>query len=370
MALAQRPGSPLNVDGQGSAGAPATQPPPPGCSPDLLTLPSAGAPTSSPRTRVSEAAGVEGAPASRRPSPHVPARPLASPPSRQNGGSGRVPAGRGFGAAPRSAGHGREEPVPPPGRPGCQQPSSRRRGACGTEAGAKPWRWGAGGREQGRHYRPRPAEPRGGRRWGRGRRVGTRGGRRMGRGSGVGWEAAGAGEGGLRCRASPWPPALWALSPRGRLRWRAAHPARSVRVRARFVAGGSYLCLPFLYRPPSCCGAVAREMPGVTLGRGVLAPSSPRASLAWGTGGSEPRRRERPRRGLGRGRLRARARPSPRTRPRPRPLPLPAYSGLGGRGSGRAPGPAFPPDPRGLAGPAPSPPVGTTWRRASFSLRT
>nr|XP_025733669.1 cuticle collagen 39-like [Callorhinus ursinus] len=115
-------------------------------------------------------------------------------------------------------------------------------------------------------------------------------------------------------------------------------------MRARVAAGGSYLCLPFLYRPPSCCGAVAREMPGVTLGRGVLAPPAP--ARVWPGAPAAPNPQGG---GLGSGgRLRARARPSPQTCPRP--LPLPAHSGLGGlggRGSGRAPGPAFPPDPRG-----------------------
>lgn len=119
---------------------------------------------------------------------------------------------------------------PHPGRRGCPQPGSLRRGACGATAGARLWRRGAGGREQGRHYRARPPEPRlgapgvggggggGAGRGGRGsggsggRREGTRRGR--GRGSGGGGEAAGAGEGGVRCRARQWPQPC-GPSPRG-----------------------------------------------------------------------------------------------------------------------------------------------------------
>lgn len=193
---------------------------------------------------------------------------------------------------------------PHPGRRGCPQPGSLRRGACGATAGARLWRRGC--------RRPRTRTPlsgspagaaarssRGGRRWGRGSGKGRQGewgergeegGDKKREGAGLRRRRGGCGRwrGRRALQGASVAPALWALSPRGGLRWRAAHPARSVPLRARVAAGGSYLCLPFLYRPPSCCGAVAREMPGVTLGRGVLAPSSPRASLPWGTGGSDP----------------------------------------------------------------------------------
>lgn len=114
-AAAQRGGPGFGRRARGPA------PPPPGCSPALLTLPRAGAPPSPPRARVSEAAGAEGAPASPRPSPP---RPLTSPPSRQNGGGGRVPAGRGSGAARRSARRGRPEPVLTPAAAGVRSPAA------------------------------------------------------------------------------------------------------------------------------------------------------------------------------------------------------------------------------------------------------
>lgn len=118
-----------------------------------------------------------GPPVSPRPVPSRP--PPASPLRLQNGGGGRVPAGRGFGAARkgrriRAAGARRR-----PGRPRRPQPGSCRRGARGSEAEARLWRRDAGGREQGRHYRPGLAEPRpGARQRGEGRREGEGSGRR------------------------------------------------------------------------------------------------------------------------------------------------------------------------------------------------
>lgn len=293
-AAAQRGGPGFGRRARGPA------PPPPGCSPALLTLPRAGAPPSPPRARVSEAAGAEGAPASPRPSPP---RPLTSPQSRQNGGGGRVPAGRGSGAARRSARRGRPEPVLTPAAAGVRSPA-----ASGVAPAAqRPGRGCGGGVPAaankdaiiGLARRSRGSELPGWEAVGEGEREGEAGGVGGAGGGGRGQEEGGAGLRRRRGGCGRWrgrralqgasvAPALWALSPRGGLRWRAAHPARSVPLRARVAAGGSYLCLPFLYRPPSCCGAVAREMPGVTLGRGVLAPSSPRASLPWGTGGSDP----------------------------------------------------------------------------------
>lgn len=205
-------------------------PPPTGSSPALLTLPRASAPTRPPRARASEAAAAEGAPASRKGRlPDVPPRPPHVPTEQAKWRRRARSRQAGLPCGPRVR-RARAATDGPPRVPAARQPPAwrlRHRGRGETVE--------AGCRRRRRTRTPLSASPagaaarssRGGRRWGRGK---GGDGRREGGGRG----GAQASTGRLRapgCRARPCPPALWAFSPRGRLRWRAAHPARRAPVR-------------------------------------------------------------------------------------------------------------------------------------------
>ncbi|XP_053065727.1 translation initiation factor IF-2-like [Acinonyx jubatus] len=259
--------------------------------------------------------------------------------------AGAFPPGGASARPEKAAGSGRPEPVVARAAADARSPAA----AGVAPAAARPGR-GCGGGMPAAANKDAIIAPA----WrSRGRELGGGGG---GGGGGGDWAGPRRRRGGCGCRerrppprAGRRPPPLSALSRQRRLWWRAAHPAGSVPVRAGVAAGGSYLGLPFLYRPPSCCGAVAREMPGVTLGRGVLAPTSPRASPDPGAGA------------LGGGGGSERALPLPRA-----PL-SPPPGDEGGR------------EPRALrslltrAGTSQTrlPPsrVCATWRRSAFSLR-